>query len=394
MQRDMNTIPLSAHASPAPAVIAKAGAPRRWRERAADLILSTERRQRRYLTLLLLAGLITLCCIGLMVYGSLMAIFDPASVAVLAVLSAATMLGFYGYIRSGRNQRCADPTLALPQTIAAQTLIAGTYAITGPVHPGILIMLAVVMVFGMFNLRAGAVRVVCAYTLLTMGAVMTWGWRTDPLQYPAHLEVFYFILLAIALPVISTLSGQLMGMRTRLKTHKLELEKALAQIQHMAVCDELTQLPNRRCMLDLLRQHALRRERGGASFYVGMIDLDHFKQVNDSHGHAAGDEVLRCFAGHAASVLRTTDCIGRWGGEEFLVLLSETPPGDPTVGISRLRSTLARAEVCAAAPRLRVAFSSGFARYEPGEPIEQTIERADRALYAAKAAGRGRTVVL
>lgn len=394
MQRDMNTIPLSAHVSPVPATPAHAGAPRPRRQRAADLILSTDHRQRRCLTVLLLASLVTLCGIGLMLYGSLLAIFHADSVAVLAALATATMVGFYAFIRSGRNQQCADPTLALPQTLAAQTLIAGAYAITGPVHPGMLIMLAVVMVFGMFNLRGGAVCAVCAYTLVLMGAVMAWGWHTDPLHYPAHLELFYFILLAIALPAISTLSGQLMGMRTRLKAHKRDLESALAQIQHMAVCDELTQLPNRRCMLDLLRQHALRRERGGASFYVGMIDLDHFKKVNDSHGHAAGDEVLRCFAGHAAAALRATDIIGRWGGEEFLVLLSETPPGDPTLGVSRLRTSLAGAEVCAAAPRLRVGFSSGFARYETGETVEQTIERADRALYAAKAAGRDRSVVL
>jgi diguanylate cyclase (GGDEF)-like protein len=391
MQRDMNTIQLSTPASPS---VSHAAPRRPWRARAADLVLSTDRRQRRCLTVLLLACLITLCAVGLMVYGSLAGIFEAGSVAVLAVASVLTMAAFYAVMRSGLNQRCADPTLAFPQTLAAQTLVAGAYAVTGPVHSGLLIMLAVVMVFGMYNLRADAVRAVCAYTLVAMGAVMAWRANTDPLDYPAHLEVFYFVLLAIALPVISTLSGQLMGMRTRLKTHKLELEKALVQIQHMAVCDELTKLPNRRCMLDLLRQHAQRRARGGPSFYIGMIDLDHFKLVNDSHGHAVGDEVLRGFAGRAQSVLRATDIIGRWGGEEFLVLLSESPPGDPTVGVARLRASLAAVEVCAAVPQLRVAFSSGFARYEPGESIEQAIERADRALYAAKAAGRNRSVVL
>jgi diguanylate cyclase (GGDEF)-like protein len=391
MQRDMNTIQLSAPASPC---VSRAAPRRRWRARVADLLLSTDRRQRRCLTLLLLACLITLCGVGLMVYGSLAGIFEAGSVAVMAVLSVLTMVAFYAVMRSGLNQRCADPTLALPQTIAAQTLVAGAYAVTGPVHPGLLIMPAVVMVFGMFNLRADAVRAVCAYSLVVMGAVMVWRTHTDPLHYPAHLEVFYFVLLAIALPVVSTLSSQLISMRTRLQTHKLQLERALLQIQHMAVRDELTQLPNRRCMLDLLRQHALRRARGGSSFYVGMIDLDHFKLVNDTHGHAVGDEVLRGFSGHAQSVLRATDIIGRWGGEEFLVVLSESPPGDPTVGISRLRASLAGVAVSAAVPNLRVAFSSGFVRYEPGESVEQAIERADRALYAAKAAGRNRTVVL
>jgi hypothetical protein len=129
--------------------------------RLADLILTTDRRQRRCLTVLLLAALVTMVGIALMIVGAMLAVFRARDVAVLGALSAATMLTFYVIIRAGWNLRYADPTLAYPQTIAAQTLVAGAYAVLGPVHSATLIMLALVLVFGMFNMRADAVRAAC-----------------------------------------------------------------------------------------------------------------------------------------------------------------------------------------------------------------------------------------
>jgi diguanylate cyclase (GGDEF)-like protein len=364
-----------------------------WLGRVGDAVLSTDLKQRRTLTVLLLAWLVTAIGIVLLVYGVVLHIFRADEVAVLATLAALTMASFYVLIRSGWNRRCADPTLAFAQTIAAQSLVAGVYAITGPVHAAMLSVLALVMVFGMFSLRAEAVRNVCLYTLALVGAVMAWRARTDPLEYPVHLEWIYFVLLATVLAVISQLSVQLMGMRLRLKTQKIALENALARIQEIATRDELTGLPNRRSMMALLQEHALLRARGGLPFYVAMVDLDHFKSVNDTWGHAVGDEALRAFATQAQSVLRNTDVIGRWGGEEFLLLLPESPPGEPTVGVERLRARLAGLAPCPSAPELRIQFSAGFTRYVEGEPIGQAIERADRALYDAKAGGRNRTVV-
>jgi diguanylate cyclase (GGDEF)-like protein len=367
---------------------------RLWLSRLGDAVLSTDDKQRRCLAVLLLAGLVMLIGICLMMYGALEGIFQLREVALLALASLVFTASFYIAIRSGWNQRRADPTLALPQAIAAQTMIAGVYAVAGPVHPSALVVLALVMVFGMFNMRAETVRAVSMYTLALMGLVMAWCAHADPQRYPANLERFYFVLLATVLAVISQLSGLLMDMRVRLKTQKLALENALAHIQQIATHDELTGLPNRRNMMEMLQDSALRRGRGGLPFYIAMVDLDHFKAVNDTWGHATGDQALRAFAAQAQSVLRTTDVIGRWGGEEFLLLLPENPPGVPTVGLERLRAGLADLQVCAAAPSLRVAFSAGFTRYQEGEPIGQAIERADRGLYAAKTAGRNRTVLL
>lgn len=366
----------------------------RWTTRLADALLGADSLQRLTLALLGLAALVICIIVLLLVYAASIGAADGRQVAILTLLFFVFIGGFYGIIRSGLNRRFADPTLAMPQTIMAQSLIAAGYSMTGPVHGATVIMLSLVMVFGMFSLRPQAVRAACIYTVTLMGLVMVWCATHQPLHYPARQEVFNFALTAIVMLAISQLSGQLTEMRTRLKTQKIALEGALAHIKEMAARDELTGLPNRRRMMTLLQEHATRHARGGPRFFVCIIDLDHFKHINDSYGHAAGDAVLRAFATQAQVVLRTTDMIGRWGGEEFLLLLPESAPGDPALGVARLRDSLANMPASQSLPGVRVRFSAGLARYEDGEPIDQAIERADRALYAAKSAGRNRSVVL
>jgi diguanylate cyclase (GGDEF)-like protein len=364
------------------------------RSRLGKLLLGTDSLQRTTLTLLGLAALVSATVVMLLVYAAAIGVADVRQVTFLSCSFFVFIGGFYITIRSGQNRRFADPTLAMPQAIMAQTMIACAYAMTGPVHGATVIMLALVMVFGMFSLQAGAVRIVSAYTVAVVGVAMAWSTRYQPEYYQPQRELFNFALTAVVMLAISQLSSQLMSMRTRLKTQKAALEQALGRIREMAEHDELTGLPNRRRMMSLLEEHAMRLARGGPRFYVCIIDLDHFKRINDTHGHAAGDAVLRAFATQARVVLRTVDVVGRWGGEEFLVLLHESPPGDPTLGVARLRQALDFLPASDELPDLRVRFSAGFARCEEGESIGQVIERADRALYAAKSAGRNCSVVL
>ncbi|MES2898803.1 MAG: diguanylate cyclase [Pseudomonadota bacterium] len=359
-----------------------------------DLVFSTDPAQRRCLTVLTLTAIVYGVSIAIMAYGAAEGIFALHQVQLLGAACALAALVFYGLIRSGWNRRCAEPTLAFPQALTAQTLVAGAYAITGPVHAGVMILLPLVMTFAMFDMAARHARILMVYTVALMGAVMWERSHALPQVYVPTLEAIYFVLVATVMPAVSQLSAMIRTMRHRVKTQKVELERALAHIQQMATHDDLTGLANRRHMLTLLNDHALRHARGGPAFYVAMADLDHFKQVNDTYGHAVGDEALCTFARQALLQLRNTDIIGRWGGEEFLIMMPETPPGDPNVGVERLRLALGAAIVNAQHPDLRVAFSTGLSRYRSGEAVGDTIERADRALYAAKSAGRNRTVAL
>jgi diguanylate cyclase (GGDEF)-like protein len=357
-----------------------------------ELLFTNDRGQRRCMRAMVIAAFMYAICIGVLMYGALLGLFASGPVTVLAAVMAFTVLAFYLVIRSGLNRRFAEPTLTFQQSLVAQTLVGCAYVLTGPIHAANLMLFGLVMTFGMFDMQVRHARVMAAYTVAVAGSAMLWGWHHDPATYPAKLEIIYFVLALTVLASISQLSVVLTIMRTRMKKQKDALEQALAHIQDLATHDELTGLSNRRHILDLLQQLALRYKRGGPSFYVAMIDLDHFKRINDQHGHAAGDDALRAFARQAQAQLRNTDDIGRWGGEEFLILMPETPPGDPNVGLERLRTTLASYEASEQVPGLRVQFSAGLSRYRDGEAVGDTIERADRAVYAAKAGGRNRTV--
>ncbi len=167
--------------------------------------------------------------------------------------------------------------------------------------------------------------------------------------------------------------------------------KAMEQeLERMATHDPLTGLYNRVRLYGLLEQARVEHERYGTPFSVIMFDIDEFKAVNDRFGHQTGDEVLRELACRVSEVLRETDVLARWGGEEFLVLATHTNAEGATELAERQRQAVAQN------PFERVGLMSislGVASYEPGEMVERLEGRVDKALYRAKEAGRNRVAV-
>ncbi len=167
---------------------------------------------------------------------------------------------------------------------------------------------------------------------------------------------------------------------TEVKQIEAEREELLDQVQDLARRDPLTGLPNRRALEEQLPQAMARARRGLSPLSVAILDIDHFKVYNDSHGHLAGDEVLRACAKAWDAALRAEDTIGRFGGEEFLVLLPDTSPEQATEVIERLRAKTPMGQSC----------SAGLACWDYAESIDDLLGRADKALYLAKASGRNR----
>jgi diguanylate cyclase len=167
------------------------------------------------------------------------------------------------------------------------------------------------------------------------------------------------------------------------------LNEAMNTIQHMAISDELTGILNRRELIRLAQQEGLRAERYGHRLSFCLIDVDHFKSVNDTYGHRAGDEVLKRMAEEIGNLVRSTDYFGRYGGEEFLLIMSGTGEAGAVEFAGRLREAVERLDV-PKLPGVAVTISIGVAECAPGQTVEQALDRADVALYRAKAAGRNR----
>jgi diguanylate cyclase (GGDEF)-like protein len=329
-------------------------------------------------------------------HGEVMAGMIPlARAAALTVFNLGGAFLFYLVIRSGLSLRMSsDPALTLPQCTFAMVAITWSYAITGPARGAVMMIMLLVIFFGMFALSPRQARGLGVFSLGLLAAVMAWRVRTEPQLHDVRVEVVHFVYATIVIIAVSILSIRLGKLRNRLSRQKKELQEAVERIQMLATRDALTGLLNRRAMLESLAHEAQRAQRSGEPMCLALIDLDHFKRINDTHGHSAGDRVLCRFAEIAREELRATDVLSRWGGEEFMLLLPATGAPAALVCVERVRTRLAATPFDDIAPGMTATFSAGFAQCLGDADLEQAIERADQAMYKAKAEGRNRTLCL
>ncbi|HBY08006.1 MAG TPA: hypothetical protein DEH22_09570, partial [Chloroflexi bacterium] len=180
----------------------------------------------------------------------------------------------------------------------------------------------------------------------------------------------------------------------RLQQEIEERKRIEAQLQELAITDPLTRLYNRRHFFELAKQEFARTRRYQSELAVIMLDLDHFKQVNDRYGHLIGDLVLQTFAGHVQACIRETDILARYGGEEFIILLPQTSFGNSQNLAERLRQIIATQPIVTNDYSISITLSIGISNLlEDDTDIDMLISRADQALYTAKNSGRNQVVV-
>jgi len=164
-------------------------------------------------------------------------------------------------------------------------------------------------------------------------------------------------------------------------------------IEQASLTDSLTGIPNKRALDDALQRSSLLSERHGEPYSLVLCDLDHFKAVNDTHGHVVGDHLLQIAAAELEKSVRTSDTVYRFGGEEFAILLPHTPEQDAKDVADRVREAIAAIRVDGGEKELRITTSCGVATYLPKESPQAWLARADEALYRAKHQGRNCTRV-
>lgn len=361
-------------------------------QRSGNWLFSTSPTLRVRSSMAMLAVLLMSGSAGVMLwlgyagYGSLHGITLWAAAAVGGLIVMAAM------VRSGMTASWRDPALTFPQIMWAITASAMAYVLAGPAKGVVPGLLAVTLLFAALNLRAKQIVAVSLYAFGAFSCAVLFALNLGH-GAALEMEMGYAAVLVIMLTGCMLLSLRLYQLRGRLRKQRQELAAALEENRELASRDPLTGLLNRRHMLELLHLEQRRCLRGVRTMLLAQLDIDHFKSINDTYGHGVGDLALQTFADRVRENIRSSDVFSRWGGEEFVLLLSDTYVEGAMLTLQRVREAVQNAVIDGGPVSLKMTVSIGLAAHIAGESIEVTLDRADKALYCAKRAGRNQVVL-
>ena len=312
-----------------------------------------------------------------------------------AGLIIVSQLVFFWIFLCGHNMRFRDASLTEAQVLVGLVWLTYFLFNLGSNRGSLLVLYLLVLMFGVFLQPRVFVRYAalafCSFVGLSV-LDMHLGRLVEPHVALLQASVLLVTLIWMCLFVgyVNRLRQRMRQRRFALQAHQETLRGMMRQLEDLAATDELTGLYNRRHFLKRAEQE-LKRLRKGHQSGLALIDLDHFKRVNDQHGHATGDRVLQSFARVAQSCLRDGDILARYGGEEFVLLLPSTDAEQFSACCERLREAFASEHaVSASQPYGPLSLSVGLTLLNEGDNLDESLQRADEALYRAKHAGRNR----
>lgn len=306
---------------------------------------------------------------------------------------------FFVLIRSGYSTRWKDPALTVAQMILGIVLTTMLVHYSRELQGALLTIYFMVMLFGVFALSRLQMILMSLVVLACYLGMVFYEWYLAPRELLTEATLGRFAILALGLIWFVYVGGHISNLRARVRRQRSDqeetnrqLQNALHRLEELAIRDPLTRLYNRRYFDERLEEELARIRRGQHHFFIGMVDLDHFKQINDTHGHGIGDDILCLFADCARSVLRESDLLARYGGEEFVVLFTQGRHSDIEGVAERLRQAFAEQSPRATPDGTPVTLCVGLSGGRPDDSVDTVIERADQALYQAKSAGRNQVV--
>lgn len=321
---------------------------------------------------------------------SLFAFYQQGFVSRLTFIGAAAFvlgcaLFFHAVFKLGLHLRFHEPSLMLPQLIVALMTMLGVAYLERSTQIALVPFILIAFSFGIFRLSTAAlISLALACLVAYLGIILS---RSEAQGYATDFrtDLLQWVVLALTLPGMIILGKQLQTLRQVLRATRYQLE----QYEEKSIRDELTGLYNRRQLQTELSQAKAQAEMTGVPFSICLVDIDHFKQINDSKGHLAGDKILRDFSRAARATIRESDIFGRYGGDEFLQILPDTDVKGAVMHAERLRINAHFLDF-QILPQKHISLSIGVAQYREGEKITDLIARADAALYRAKQQGRNR----
>ena len=300
---------------------------------------------------------------------------------------------FYLLFRYGLNRQFSDPSLTTEMIVCAVVVLAYLMYEAQDARNALSLFYPVAMLFGVLRLSTPRLLSIAGFALLAHGTMLYLSALRQP-GVDSSESLMQLAVLVVVLPWFAAMGGYVNALRHRLAGSNRQLKIAFERLEQVAIHDDLTGVFNRRFLLDVLTRESSRARRLGTAFSICMFDLDHFKTINDTLGHAAGDAVLKHFARVGGSDLRAVDVFGRYGGEEFLLVLPDTGQQGACASAERVRAAFEFARI----PRLpadrRFTVTAGIATSKPEEDVEALLARADGAHYEGKAAGRNRIVAV
>lgn len=306
----------------------------------------------------------------------------------IAVMVSALMLGLYGLFASGLNRRAREKNLTAPIALSALALMLWTvYA-----APATRVMFGpfvfIVVAYGMYRLTRRTMLLLSAGALAGYAGVIGAHYQRHVSPDEIKLALLHWLVLAVTLPGFVILVGRVRRLHSALYKAGMKIKN----IEEHARRDQLLGCYNRRYLIAALEEQKRLADEIGAPLCLAVIDLDHFKSINDEVGHLAGDEVLRAFARIAQENVRQNDVFGRYGGEEFVLILPETPLLAALNTAERIREQVER-NCWQGKLQRTVTVSIGLTQYIPGESVLDLFSRTDTAMYLAKRGGRNQVVV-
>jgi diguanylate cyclase len=356
---------------------------------AKDLAQRSARRRPTYIAQAV-SYLISAAILALYAYAGTINIDVALAYLVCGITTTAT--GLY-LSEINFNDRFKDQYLSVPQSLVSMTIQLVAIYLAPEVGFYFIFILFIILSFGALMMNARDTAIVWTYSTLGLTTLLL---MTDKaISMPTATWTDRALVLACAVTALGRCASTgLYGnsLREALYRRGNELKAAHAKIEELAQVDELTGLLNRRYIMRSLNEEIARAQRTGTACSVAIIDLDFFKRVNDQFGHPVGDEVLRTFAITVFANLRPADKLGRYGGEEFLMILPDTAKDEAVVTLNRLRSILSEVDWAAISGMMNVTISAGISEVRSEDSAADILARVDAALYGAKDAGRNRVV--
>jgi diguanylate cyclase (GGDEF)-like protein len=345
-------------------------------------------RLRRFLTAAAVYGAL-IALTGAYVVVGLMGLDDwlRATGAIVAINGV-----MFALLRSGRNEQLSDPSLTLIQVITACFVTAFVAFQVDGARGALLLILMALLMFGAFRLRIVAFLVVGLFAVASYAAVIMALRQFRPEALELRIALLQLVALTTAVACGALFVGYVGGLRRQLRSQQLELQRANEAVHELSIQDGLTGVQNRGEIVRLLSEECERARRLEMSLTVAMLDLDRFKAINREHNHTTGDIILRRVAATLEDGVRAVDTVGRYGGEEFLLVLPDTTLESGCETAEGLRRLCSRVSLGDLADELALSVSIGVATYRQGESAEALIERARECADHALDAG-GNSIV-